>query len=81
MATSTPDDSVTVQAFDTAKGKQLLVINKRHQPKELELPADAAGATLTFVAPSGKDEPPVERPLQGTQLHLEPFEVAIIHWK
>lgn len=81
VATSTPDDGVTAQAFDTAKGKQLLVINKRNQRKDLDLPADAAGATLTFVAPSGKDQAPVEKPLGGTQLHLEPFEVAVIHWK
>ncbi len=81
VTTSAPDEAVTAQAFDTAKGKQLLVINKRNRPKDLDLPADATGATLTFVAPSGKDQAPVEKPLQGAQLHLEPFEVAIIHWK
>ena len=81
VTTSLPDEGLTAQGFDTSKGKQLLVINKRNQAKDLNLPADAAGATLTFVAPSGKDQAPAEKALQGTQLHLEPFEVAIIHWK
>ena len=72
---------VTVQAFDTAKGKKLLAINKRDRAQEIDLPSGAGGATVSIVAPSTGDHGVGVAPLAGTKLHLEPFEVAVVQWK
>jgi hypothetical protein len=70
---------LSLQGFITARGKQLLVINKRDHPQDVPLPAGTSGASVTFVAPSTGDHAPAEAKLSGDTLHLEPFEVAIVH--
>ena len=81
VSTSAPDDGVTVQGFATTRGHVLLVVNKRNRPRDLQLPTETAGAGVSSVSPSGKNQSPSETTLTGTQLHLEPFTVAIIHVK
>lgn len=76
--TNNPD--VTMQAFDTAKGRKLLAINKRERAQDIDLPG-ATGATVSFVAPSSGDHAATNSPLNGTKLHLEPFAVAVVEWK
>ena len=75
------DTSYTAQAFSTAHGKKLLVINKRNREQSISLPADAAGATVSFVAPSTADGKPKSGALAATTLVLEPFEVAVVNYK
>jgi hypothetical protein len=81
VETSLGNSGMTAQAFQTKKGKELLLINKRERSQDVELPADAAGASLSFVAPSSKDHEATRTKVAGTTLHLEPFEVAVVQWK
>jgi hypothetical protein len=81
VETTLNSPNVTVQAFATKEGKKLLAINKRDRPQDLVLPPDAAGSTVSLVAPSSRDHAAIEERLEGTTLHLEPFEVAVVRWK
>lgn len=79
--TATPNGLTSAQAFKTARGRKLLVINKRNREQQLSLPDDAAGATVTYVAPSTADGKPQSKPVSGTTLMLEPFEVAVVTYR
>jgi hypothetical protein len=81
VGTSLDSSDVSAQAFATRSGKKILVINKRNRDEDLLLPSDAAGAALSFVAPSTGDRVPPHGTITGTKLHLEPFEVAVVTWK
>jgi hypothetical protein len=81
VETAIDSPSITAQGFKTGQSKYLLVINKRDQTMDLALPADAAGASISLVAPSSKDHSAIDQMLDGTILHLEPFEVAVVRWK
>jgi Glycosyl hydrolases family 39 len=72
---------LSVQAFQTKRGKVLLVINKRNRAAQVAFPADADGAAVSLVAPSTNDHAPAETTLQGHALLLEPFEVAVVQYK
>ena len=72
---------IAAQAFQTAKGKRLLVLNKRNTSQQVTLPADADGATVNLVAPSTGDHAPASAPLSGRTLTLEPFEVAVVAYR
>lgn len=80
VETSVDSSSITAQAFQTREGNKLLVINKRDRPLDIKLPADAAGADISLVAPSSKDHAPTQEALAGTVLHLEPCEIAVVKW-
>lgn len=41
--TTNPVDSYAVQAFQTSKGKKLLILNKRNREQQMTLPPDASG--------------------------------------
>lgn len=78
-ATTVPDHATySAQAFDTARGRKLLLINKRNRQQPVSLPETAAAGNTTNVAPSTGDAKPQTRPISGTTLTLEPFEVAVI---
>jgi hypothetical protein len=81
VATSSSASSFTAQGFETTRGRKLLVINKRNREVTVSLPADAAGASLTYVAPSTGDHKPESKPLAGTSMVLEPFEVAVVNYR
>jgi hypothetical protein len=81
VETTTPDRGLSVQAFETKRGKTLLVINKRNREQQVTLPADADGAALSIVAPSTGDHPPAEEKLQGHVLSLQPFQVTVVRYK
>lgn len=78
METTERSKDLAVQAFSTAKGKKLLVINKRSMPQEIILPADTNAASITYVAPSTGDHPPATKLLQGNKVQLEPYEVGVV---
>jgi hypothetical protein len=46
---------LAVQAFDTARGKKLLVINKHGMAREITLPEDTVPTSISRVAPSTGD--------------------------
>ncbi len=71
-------DDVTVQAFETHRGKCLLAINKRLKRAAFRLPADFKGARIEYVAPSTGEQPPQTKAVAGDTVELEPNEVAVI---
>lgn len=79
--TSGAGGSYTAQAFETAKGKKLLLINKRNQEQQITLPSEAEGSSITFVAPSTVDNAPAKETVSGHTLTLQPFEVAVVSWR
>lgn len=88
-ATTTPDGSTAAQAFETAHGRRLLVINKRDREQTVRLPDDAAGGTVSYVAPSSGDGKPGSGAVSGAgtgsgtgaTLTMEPFEVAVVRYR
>jgi hypothetical protein len=72
------DEAIRAQAFSTATGKKLLLINMRLRPQTLTLPEEFSGTTVTYVAPSTGDNAPVTKKLEGRTLEFEPFEVAVV---
>lgn len=80
-ATTTPNGLTAAQAFDTPHGRKLLVINKRNREQELPLPVQIAAGTVTYVSPSTGDGKPQTKPLSGTSITLEPFEIAVVSYR
>ncbi len=68
---------MVAQAFDTARGRKVLVINKRDMKQTLKLDAETA-KSVTYVAPSTGDKAPAVKALGGKEIELEPFEVAVV---
>lgn len=69
---------IGVQGFVTARGKKLLVLNKRATPATVQLPAGNTATSIQFVAPSTGDNPIGTAKVTGSTLQLEPFEVAVV---
>jgi hypothetical protein len=81
VETTNPNRALSVQAFETSHGKALLVINRRNRAEQITLPAEADGAAVSLVAPSTGDHAAAEEKQQGHILSLQPFEVAVVHYK
>ena len=79
--TTLQSDALSAQAFQTKQGKILLLINKRNRAQQVTLPAEADGATISFVAPSTSDHAATSSTVSGRTLSLEPFEVAVVQLK
>lgn len=69
------------QAFITKRGNALLVINKRNRTEQITLPAEAAGALVSLVAPSTGDHAAAQKTQSGRVLSMQPFEVAVVQYK
>ena len=67
-----------MQGFGTAKGKKLLVINKRGTAQEVTLPEGTMATSVSYVAPSTDDGEPGTKQVQGNKIQLEPYEVAVV---
>lgn len=78
VETTERSKDISVQAFVTAKGKKLLLINKRSNPASIDLPVDTVPTRISFVAPSTGDNPLGSTQAQGSKVQLEPFEVAVV---
>jgi hypothetical protein len=78
METTERNKEIAVQAFGTAKGKKILVINKRGFAQEITLPEDTEATSIRYVAPSTGDSSPGTKQTQGNKVQLEPYEVAVI---
>lgn len=79
--TSSSTSDVAVQAFATAKGKKLLILNKRNREETVNLPEDTDGATLTMVTVFTADGSAAQEKLSGHTLTLQPFEVAVLAYR
>jgi hypothetical protein len=75
------NDALKAQAFDTTKGKRLLLVNKRTFPETLTLPAEFDGGHIALVAPSTGDQPPATLTIIGRTIQLESNEVAVVSTK
>jgi hypothetical protein len=73
---NTPD--VTAQAYETGKGKKLLLINKRNKAIQLTLPREAQNGTVEYVNISTGENPPARKKLTGDHIDLDAFSVAVI---
>jgi len=78
VETGVANDDLSVQAFETARGRCILVVNKRLKPAALKLPADFKAAHIEYVAPSTGDRPAAMGTVANNSLELEPNEVAVI---
>jgi hypothetical protein len=78
LDTAERDRDIAAQAFMTAKGKKLLLINKRGTAQEISLPNGTAANSISYVSPSTGDGEPDTKSVQGNKLHLEPYEVAVV---
>jgi hypothetical protein len=76
----TKDDNhdLSIQAFQTSHGRQILIVNKHLREEEVTLPQDFKVTHITYVAPSTGDHVPASQALSGQTVKLEPNEVAVI---
>lgn len=72
---------LTVQAFQTKRGKRILLINQRNRPVTVTLPAETVGSTYAVVDGNSAEDPPKTGTIQGTSITLDPFAVAVINSK
>ena len=79
--TTVPESTYAAQAFLTARGKRLLLMNKRNREQTVSLSPDSDGASVTLVAPSTADRPPKTEAISGHSITLQPFEVAVISFR
>lgn len=78
VQTTEDDPALTVQGFVTARGRRILLVNKRLRMVTVSLPQDMKAGDIAYVAPSTKDNAPVVKTLHGRTVTLEPNEVAIV---
>ena len=71
-------DGLVAQAFATARGKRVLLINRSNRPVTLLLPPAYQGAKLTVVDPSTGDNEPVVGVIGGKGIGLKPLAVGVI---
>jgi hypothetical protein len=69
---------IVAQGFQTARGKRLLLVNKRDKTAELPLPAEAAHAAA--VDEKSGEGPAREIPIHGGKVTLDPFAVVVVSW-
>jgi hypothetical protein len=69
---------VAVQAFETSKGRKLLIINKRLREVNLNLAKIGPIGTTTIVDEKSRGGAPHTMPPNGEILHLRPFAVAVV---
>lgn len=81
ISSSFDGSDVACQAFITAKGKRLLLINQRNKEVQITLPAEAKGALTDYVDVTTGENPPEQLTLDNAAITLKPFCVAVIQLK
>lgn len=74
---ATPD-GVSAQGVITKKGRKILLINRRNEPAEFELPGEMSGGTVAAVDITTDDNPPSVSTLNGTTIKMEPYSVVVV---
>src|SRR5579862_8563463 len=69
---------VRAQGFITARGRKLLIINKRARPIEIDLQGVGVLGEVEVVDTRSQDGPPRREAPQGNSLLLRPFAVAVV---
>ncbi len=75
------DHAVAAQAFITKKGKRILLINKKNQAAEIALPDEAKGSVVNMVDVSTGENEPAQLQINGRNITLKPFAVAVVEVK
>jgi hypothetical protein len=78
QVTAIPNPDVTGQGFLTAKGKKLLLINRRDKEIQLDLPADTKNARINYVDVTTGENPVAQSQPENNTITLKPFTVAVI---
>ena len=71
---------VAAQAFATAKGKRLLLINKRNHPVDLTLPSGSDKASALAVDVQSGEGPARSIAVNRGKITLDPFAVTVVSW-
>jgi len=80
VTANTNAQAIKIQAFITAKGKRLLIINESDKSIPLTLAAEAKGAAVVYVDETTGDNPPASTVLLSNQLLINPFGVAVVQF-
>ena len=79
--TSLDADNIFCQAYITAKGKKLLLINYQDRDAKIKLPPGSENAGLETVDISTGERPPTKTIPADTVFTLKPFAVAVVDLK
>jgi hypothetical protein len=79
VETSIGSSDVEAQAFVTAAGHKLLLVNKRNRTMEISLP-DADKASALAVDGESGEGPARSVNMAGGRISLGPFAVAVVRW-
>ncbi|WP_018627536.1 hypothetical protein [Niabella aurantiaca] len=71
-------EGIVAQAYRTAKGRRILLINTRDQETSFYLPPTGNSQTLYTVDGHSGDQPPVQKKQSSATLTLAPFAVCIV---
>lgn len=69
------------QGFVTKEGKKILLINKKNEQVQFQLPANANGAWISYVDKTSGENPPAKAQLTSNIITLNPFSVAVVKLK
>lgn len=69
---------LAAQAFKTPAGNKLLLINKRAFSLDVELATPDLVATMSVVDERSNEDPPRQKEINSTRVHLSPFAVAVL---
>ena len=75
-----PPGSFAAQAFQTSRGKRLLLANKRNRTITVTLPSEAASATALSVDEQSGEGPARPVPVTSGSVTLVPFAVTVVSW-
>ncbi len=78
VQTDFDNDNINAQGFKTKNGNKVLLVNKRNRAIKLTLPESFKGMKLQAVDGSTGDGPAAETVINGTEIELKPFAVAMI---
>ena len=69
---------VWIQGFVTSQGRKVLLVNKTNSEKTLKLSPDFDNGSYSMVDEATGDDEPRSGALEGSQLKLAPFAVAVL---
>ena len=71
-------DGLVAQGFATTRGHRVLLINRSNRQLRLAVPPDLRAGKWTVVDPSTGDNQPETNAINGGELELKPFAVAVL---
>jgi hypothetical protein len=72
---------IIAQAFITATGKKILLINPRNKESKINLPVETKNATADYVDVSTGENPIAHMEIKDSSITLKPFAVAVLELK